>query len=179
LEGSLVMVKEKAMQHGIQISKDFDGVPENIIADERKLQQILYNLLSNAVKFTPDGGSISLSAQYLSYQNGHWFCREDHPAVLPLDADNPLMKGGLISISLQDTGVGISPKDLERIFEPFEQAENSLSRPFQGTGLGLSLARKMVELHGGKIWAESEGKGTGSKFIFVIPDNRRNKSPED
>jgi signal transduction histidine kinase len=79
------------------------------------------------------------------------------------------MKGGLISISLQDTGVGISPKDLERIFEPFEQADNSPSRPFQGTGLGLSLARKMVELHGGKIWAESEGKGTGSKFTFIMP----------
>lgn len=179
LEGSLVMVQEKAMQHGIQISKDFDGVPETIDADERKLKQILYNLLSNAVKFTPDGGSISLSAQDLSYQDGHWFCREEHPVVLPLDADNPLMRGRLISISLQDTGVGISPKDLERIFEPFEQVESSLSRLFQGTGLGLSLTRKMVELHGGKIWAESGGKGKGSKFIFVIPPNRRNKSPEN
>jgi signal transduction histidine kinase len=179
LEGSLVMVQEKAMQHGIQISRDFDGVPEAIHADERKLKQILYNLLSNAVKFTPDGGTISFSAQYLSYRDGHWFCREDRPVVLPPDADNPLMRGGLINISLQDTGVGISPKDLERIFEPFEQAEKSPSRPFQGTGLGLSLTRKMVELHGGKIWAESGGKGKGSKFIFIIPDNRRNKSPED
>ena len=160
------------MKHGIQILKDFDGVPEVIQADERKLKQILYNLLSNAVKFTPDGGSISLSAQYLSYQDGHWFCREDRPVVLPLDADDPLLRRGLISISLQDTGVGISPKDLERIFEPFEQVENSLSRLFQGTGLGLSLTRKMVELHGGKIWAESEGKGKGSKFIFVIPEQQ-------
>jgi signal transduction histidine kinase len=169
LEGSLVMVQEKAMQHGIQISKDFDGIPENIIADERKLKQILYNLLSNAVKFTPDGGSISLSAQYLAFQDGRWFCREGRPAVLPLDADNPSMKGGVVSISLQDTGVGISPKDLERIFEPFEQVESSGSPSNQGTGLGLSLARRLVELHGGRIWAESEGKGKGSKFSLVIP----------
>jgi signal transduction histidine kinase len=167
------------MQHGIQISRDFDGVPETIDADERKLKQILYNLLSNAVKFTPDRGSISFLAQHLSYRDGHWLCGEEHSVVLPLDADDPLTREGLISISLQDTGVGISPKDLERIFEPFEQAETSPSRPFQGTGLGLTLTRKMVELHSGKIWAESEGKGKGSKFTFVIPAKKGKKSIED
>ena len=178
LEGCLGMVKEKAMQHRIQLLNDLDGLPETAHADERKLKQILYNLLSNAVKFTPDGGSISLSARYLSYQSGHWFSRGNQPVVLPLDADDPLMRESLINISLQDTGVGIDPKYLDRIFEPFEQVENSLSRRFQGTGLGLSLSRKMVELHGGKIWAESEGEGKGSKFILLIPDNGKNKFTE-
>jgi signal transduction histidine kinase len=178
LEGCLGMIKEKAMQHRIQLLNDLDGLPETANADERKLKQILYNLLSNAVKFTPDGGSISLSARYLSYQSGHWFSRGDQPVGLPLDADDPLRKANLISISLQDTGIGIDPKYLDRIFEPFEQVENSLSRRFQGTGLGLSLSRKMVELHGGKIWAESEGEGKGSKFILLIPDSRRNNFTE-
>jgi signal transduction histidine kinase len=179
LEGSLVMVQEKAMKHGIRISKNFDGVPETIQADERKLKQILYNLLSNAVKFTPDGGEISLSAERLSYQDGRWFSREGRPAVLPPDVDTTLRSGGAIRISLQDTGIGIGRSDLERIFKPFEQVQNASSRFFQGTGLGLSLSRKMVELQGGKIWAESDGKGKGSKFIFVIPHNRGNIPSEN
>jgi signal transduction histidine kinase len=169
LEASLVMIQEKALKHGLQISKNFDGIPETIHADQRKLKQILYNLLSNAVKFTPDGGSLFLSAEYLSYRDGHWFGQEGRPADLALGADHPLTNGDMIRISLQDTGIGISPKDLERIFEPFEQVRPSSSRLFEGTGLGLSLSRKMVELHGGKIWAESEGEGKGSRFIFVIP----------
>jgi signal transduction histidine kinase len=169
LEGSIVMIQEKAMKHGIRISKNFAGAPETIHGDERKLKQILYNLLSNAVKFTSDGGEISLSAEPLSCREGHWLFRDGRPTEMPPDIDAALMNGNAIRISLQDTGIGIGRSDLERIFKPFEQVESSASRLFQGTGLGLSLSRKMVELHGGKIWAESEGKGKGSKFIFVIP----------
>ncbi len=170
LEGSLGMIKEKAMNHRIRLLKDMDGIPEVIRADERKLKQILYNLLSNAVKFTPDGGSVTLSARYLSLRDGQWFTCDGQPVESPLDGDELLRNGkGLIEISVQDTGIGIRGKDLQRIFERFEQVENSASRRFAGTGLGLSLSKRLVELHGGKIWAESEGEGKGSKFVLLVP----------
>jgi hypothetical protein len=74
-----------------------------------------------------------------------------------------------LKVSVADTGIGLKPEDLTRIFSPFEQVDNSASRQFQGTGLGLSLTRNLVELHGGQIWAESEGPDHGSAFHFVIP----------
>jgi signal transduction histidine kinase len=157
------------MKHRIRLLSDIDGIPEAIQADERKLKQILYNLLSNAVKFTPDGGSVVLSARYLSFREGQWFNPDGQPVGLPLEGDDLVMKGkGLIDISVQDTGIGIKGEDLQRIFNSFEQVEGSASRRFAGTGLGLSLTKRLVELHGGRIWAESEGEGKGSKFSFVI-----------
>jgi len=77
--------------------------------------------------------------------------------------------GTNLAVSVSDTGIGISPRDRERIFQAFEQVDSSLSRQEQGTGLGLTLTKQMVELHGGRIWAESEGLGKGSTFTFVIP----------
>jgi signal transduction histidine kinase len=74
-----------------------------------------------------------------------------------------------LKIAVQDTGIGINPNDQRRIFHPFEQVENSRSRKYQGTGLGLSLSKRLVELHGGWIWVESEGEGKGSLFTFIIP----------
>ena len=170
LESGMGMVKEQAMKHRIEFSTDIDGSIEAIQADERKLKQILYNLLSNAVKFTPDGGLVTITARYLSPREGQWFTRQGQPIRLQLDGSDPLLKGEqLIGISLQDTGIGIKGEDLQRIFAPFEQGDSSLSRRYQGTGLGLSLTKRLVELHGGRIWAESEGKGKGSRFIFVMP----------
>lgn len=158
------------MKHMIQLLTDIDGIPEAIQADERKLKQILYNLLSNAVKFTPDGGSVTLSAWYLSFRDGQWVTGGREAVFWPLDKDDKLRKGGrLIGISVQDTGIGIKWEDLERIFDPFEQGDNSASRRYQGTGLGLSLTKRLVELQEGRIWAESEGEGRGSKFTLVIP----------
>ncbi len=156
LENSLYMIKEKAQKHGIRLVTDFDGILEFMRADERKMKQILYNLLSNAVKFTPDGGGVCLGARWHS---------ENPP-------NSPWIKGGeggFIEISVEDTGIGIKREDLQRIFAPFEQVESSTSRRYQGTGLGLSLTRRLVELHGGKIWAESAGEGKGSKFTFILP----------
>jgi len=170
LKNSLSMVKEKAMKHRIQLQTDIDGIPEKIQADERKLKQILYNLLSNAEKFTPDGGSVTLSAWHLSFRDGQWVTGDREAVFWPMDKDDNLRKRGrLIGISVQDTGIGIKWEDLERIFAPFEQGDNSASRRYQGTGLGLSLTKKLVELHGGRIWAESEGEGKGSKFTIVVP----------
>ena len=144
MQNSLIMVKEKAAKQGIRLSLDTDGIPETITADERKLKQILYNLMANAVKFTPDRGNVNCTARHL-------------------DSD------GCVEISVTDTGIGLKPNDLERIFDPFEQVNGSAGRQYKGTGLGLSLTKKLVELHGGRIWAESAGEGKGSKFSFTLP----------
>ena len=164
LEGSLSMLKEKALQHRIRLEKDIDGVPELIKADERKLKQILYNLLSNALKFTPDGGSVRLGASLIS---GFGFPISD----LKKETEDSAIRNpqSAIQISIADTGIGIKQEDLQRIFDSFEQVESSAGRRYQGTGLGLSITRKFVELSGGKIWAESAGLGKGSQFTFIIP----------
>ena len=140
---TLIMVKEKAVKHSISLTPRFQEIPATIWADERKLKQIIYNLLSNAVKFTPDGGKVELEVQRLDGQG--------------------------IKITVSDTGIGLSETDRERIFQPFEQGDNSAGRKYQGTGLGLSLTKRLVELHGGRIWAESEGEGKGSTFHFLVP----------
>ena len=156
LENSFSMVKEKALKHGIKLSNSLNGIPDTITADERKFKQIIYNLLSNAVKFTPDGGTVSLTAQ---------ICKLDDSKFS--DMENTNDSG--IKITITDTGIGIHPNELDRIFNPFDQVETSKSRKFQGTGLGLSLTRRLVELHGGRIWAESDGEGRGSTFSFILP----------
>jgi signal transduction histidine kinase len=156
LTNSLIMIKEKALKHGIKLETELDGIPEIIQADERKLKQILYNLLSNAVKFTPDAGHILLAAKCVSNT-------DIQVQGLPASDKN------YIQISVTDSGIGLKEDDLERIFQPFEQADNSASRLFQGTGLGLSLTKSLVELHGGHIWVTSEGEGKGTAFFFCIP----------
>ena len=155
-ENSLLMVKEKAMKHGINLSNHTNGIPSTIMADERKLKQILYNLLSNAVKFTPDGGKVSVTARICDNNN----------AEFSIAANNQSCG---IQVSVSDTGIGLKPEDVERVFSPFEQVDSLFSRKFQGTGLGLSLTKSLVELHGGKIWVESEGEGKGATFSFYIP----------
>ncbi len=172
MENSLIMVKEKALKHGIHLKTEVNGIPGAIVADERRLKQVFYNLLSNAVKFTPDGGSITLGARMLSVRNGA-FKRGDG-SIFNLPTANgldPAIDGNYAEISVTDSGVGISVEDLDRIFDPFEQADNSATRKYQGTGLGLSLTRKLVVLHGGRIWAESHGLKKGSTFRVLIPIN--------
>jgi signal transduction histidine kinase len=151
MENSLSMIREKAMKHRIKVTTEIPEQPDAFLADERKLKQILYNLLSNALKFTPDGGSLWVRVAPEEEAS------PDHPAL---------------RFTVADTGVGMNAPDLKRIFLPFEQADNSASRKFQGTGLGLALTRKFVELHGGTIWAESEGEGKGSRFHFILPLQR-------
>ena len=156
LNNSLVMFKEKTLRHSIKTAINTNGIPSTITADERMLKQIMYNLLSNAVKFTPNGGNVTVSASscYLSENND--------------PCENETTRSG-IKISVSDTGIGLKPDDFSRIFNSFEQVENTASRKFMGTGLGLSLTKKLVEMHRGKIWVESEGNGKGATFIFCIP----------
>jgi len=143
LENCLIMIREKALIHHLSIHFSISPELEDLIiwADERKLRQILYNLLSNAAKFTPDGGSITLSGK-----------KDDE----------------YLTIAVADTGIGIKPEDKDRIFGKFEQVDSSLSREQQGTGLGLALTKRLAELHGGRIWVESEGEDKGSTFYFSI-----------
>ncbi len=147
IEHSLMMVKEKCLKHRIdltsQISDETEGL--EVMADERKLKQAMFNLLSNAVKFTPDGGKITVEARR----------REEE-----------------IRVSVADTGIGIKPENQRRIFGEFEQVDTRVGEKQQGTGLGLALTRKLVDLHGGQIWVESEGEGKGSIFTFTIPLHR-------
>jgi signal transduction histidine kinase len=164
LARSFSLIKEKSMKHGIKLSTNIDDVPTYIVADERKLKQILYNLLSNAVKFTPDGGLIEVTAESI-HKSDIKAQKPLVPKVEEIDTDT----SDFVGISVKDTGIGISPESLERIFDPFEQVENAISQRFKGTGLSLSLTKRLVELHSGKIWAESEGDGKGSTFRFIIP----------
>lgn len=155
IERCLVLFKEKAMKHGIKLTSEVDEGIVNIVADERKIKQVMFNLLSNAMKFTPDGGSVRVTV------------RLTPPASPP-----PLkLRGGegeLIEISVTDTGIGIAPEDIGKLFQPFQQIEHHLSKQYEGTGLGLKLCKDFVELHGGRIWVESE-LGKGSRFVFTIP----------
>jgi signal transduction histidine kinase len=143
LNNSLLMIKEQALQHHVELSISIDGGIGLVRADERKVKQILFNLLSNAAKFTPDGGKIGIEAKK----------RGDTEVV----------------VSVWDTGLGIEEKDTEKVFQEFQQIDSVYSRKHPGTGLGLSLTKRFVELHGGTIWSESAGRNTGSRFSFTLP----------
>lgn len=164
LNSSMSMLKEKAMKHniGLNLAIEPDAAIE-MESDERKLKQILFNLLSNAVKFTPDGGAVCVSARR---SQGSRF--EDPDSNSKLKIQNSELQRDFVEISVEDTGIGIKPEDLEKLFKPFSQLESSYDKKYEGTGLGLALAHNMVELLGGKIYVESEF-GKGSRFAFVLP----------
>jgi signal transduction histidine kinase len=142
IDNARTFVRERAVKHGITLDVDVDDRLGEYVGDERKIKQILLNLLSNAVKFTPEGGRISITA-------------------------NKTDNGAEISVS--DTGIGIALEDQPKIFEEFRQVGSDSTHKTEGTGLGLTLAKKFVELHGGRIWVES-AVGKGSTFIFTLPD---------
>ena len=147
----------KALANKKNITLDFQierDLPQ-VFADEAKFKQILYNLLSNAIKFTPEAGRVTVQASRQAQGSAP-------------GAGNPA--GDLLAISVSDTGIGIHPRDHERIFLEFEQVDSSYGRQQQGTGLGLALTKRLIEMHGGRIWVQSEGvEGKGSTFSFVMP----------
>jgi signal transduction histidine kinase len=141
LGNALTLVSERAARGGITIESEIDESLADMTGDERKIKQILLNLLSNAVKFTPEGGRVTLTAS---------------------GTESALV------IAVRDTGVGISAEDQERIFEEFRQVGTDYARKVEGTGLGLTLTRRFVELHGGEIVVDSE-LGAGSEFRITLP----------
>ncbi|HKY33880.1 MAG TPA: ATP-binding protein [Candidatus Polarisedimenticolia bacterium] len=141
LEMALSTIKPLAADKRIELSVSDTSEPAPITADPAKVKQILYNLLSNAVKFTPEGGRVAVSVS---------------------------RRAGFVSIAVTDTGIGIAPQDRERIFSEFLQLDGSYARRYQGTGLGLALVKRYVEMHGGRIHVES-AEGSGSRFVFELP----------
>jgi signal transduction histidine kinase len=140
IDNTLTLVRERAGHRGIALHQETDEGLGQIRGDERKIKQVLLNLLSNAIKFTPDGGRIDVRARAVD---------------------------GAIEVSVSDAGVGIAPEDQEAIFEEFRQV-GTAAKKVEGTGLGLALARKFIELHAGRIWVESQ-LGVSSTFTFTIP----------
>ncbi|TAL24946.1 MAG: PAS domain S-box protein, partial [Nitrospirae bacterium] len=167
LNGSVLIFKEKAMKQDIELSLRIEPDADiEIEADARKSKQIMFNLLSNALKFTPKGGSVSVSARLISdfgFRNAE--LKDEKSAIRNQQS---AMAGDFIEISVADTGVGIKAGDMPKLFKEFTQLESAYTKSYEGTGLGLALSKKLVELHGGKIRAESE-PGKGSRFVFVIP----------
>jgi len=136
------IIREMVNKKGVNLQINIPDDLPNIYADLVKFKQIMFNLLSNAVKFTPQKGSITVDVKFNDNQ---------------------------FYISVKDTGIGISKEDQKTIFDEFKQVDSSRSREYEGTGLGLALTKKIVELHGGKIWVKSEGLGLGSEFSFALP----------
>jgi PAS domain S-box-containing protein len=162
IDNSLMMIKEKAAKHGITLKKEVARKirETEIIADQRRLKQILYNLLSNAAKFTPDGGTITVRADRVREKT----CAGSETGRNETRLDEPC-----VEISVTDTGPGIDPAYHEKVFEPFFQINRTRQGKNPGTGLGLSLTRDLVTLHCGKIFLVSEGQGKGSTFSVIIP----------
>jgi signal transduction histidine kinase len=142
IDNARTFVRERATRHGITLDVAIDDRLGDFVGDERKIKQVLLNLLSNAVKFTPEGGRVGINAKQTN---------------------------GAVEISVSDTGIGIAPEDQPRIFEEFRQVGADYAHKSEGTGLGLTLAKKFVELHGGTIWVTSE-VGKGSTFSFTLPE---------
>ena len=141
LDNSTTLVRERASRHGLSLSLDVEAGLPDWVADERKVKQVVINLLSNAVKFTPAGGRVTLRARGVD---------------------------GGVEVAVIDTGVGIAADQQALVFEEFRQAGGDYLRKAEGTGLGLSLAKRFVELHGGTIRVES-APGQGSTFAFSLP----------
>ncbi|WMW25760.1 PAS domain S-box protein [Methanolobus sediminis] len=139
--GVASVLNSLADKNKINLCIDIDPELKMIVADRTKFKQILANLLSNAIKFTPEKGSVSVRA---------------------------ILQDDSVQISVQDTGIGIAVNDMDKLFQPFKQLNPSLTRKHEGTGLGLALSKKFVEMHGGNIWVESN-VGEGSIFMFTIP----------
>jgi signal transduction histidine kinase len=141
LDNALTLVRERAQRGGVALRLEVDPALGAWRGDERKLKQVMLNLLSNAVKFTPRGGEVSVSAKLVD---------------------------GSTQLAVRDTGVGIALEDRERIFEAFLQAGANADHKREGTGLGLALVRRFVQLHGGSVGVDSE-PGKGSTFTVTLP----------
>ncbi|HEX9389697.1 MAG TPA: sensor histidine kinase [Usitatibacteraceae bacterium] len=143
IDNAIILIRERALRQNLTVLAEIEPSAGEIEADERKVKQVLINLLTNAVKFSYPGGRVRVSARHVTNTN-------------------------TLEISVSDTGLGIAIEDQATIFEEFRQLHNSGNAKHEGTGLGLSLTRRLVELHGGRIWVSSES-GRGATFTFELP----------
>jgi signal transduction histidine kinase len=141
----MTLASQRAVGKDLAVNSDIPTDLPKLMADERMIKQVIVNLLSNAVKFTPDGGSVTVTAA----------CDPDQQILL----------------SVRDNGIGIAEKDIPRAMQPFEQVRRSATLSHSGTGLGLSLSKKLVELHGAGLFISSE-VGVGTTVTIMFPANR-------
>jgi two-component system CheB/CheR fusion protein len=142
LEEAFVLFKQQVVEKKIELSLEIPKDISNVEADERRFKEMIFNLLANAIKFTPEGGKVGVRVF-------------GHPEE--------------IEFEVWDTGVGIAPENMSKMFNVFMRIEPSFSKATEGTGLGLSYTKKLVELHGGRIWIKSDGLGKGAQVSFVLP----------
>ncbi|MCY7380253.1 MAG: PAS domain S-box protein [Gemmatimonadaceae bacterium] len=164
-ENSLSVVREKAAAREIRLSMNAGAEVGILLADARKVKQIAYNLLSNAVKFTGEGGEVTLRARRVSREAVEARRTSMIDPYIPSDSEGVT---DFLEISVRDTGIGIAPEALERLFKPFSQIDSGLSRKFEGTGLGLAMVKQLAALHGGSVAVEST-VGVGSCFTVWLP----------
>jgi PAS domain S-box-containing protein len=161
-QSSLAFIKQQALQKRIQLQVKIQPNLPELLLDERRIRQVLINLLNNAVKFTPEGGRITLE---VSRQ------RTSPNAEITSWQD-------FIRIAVMDTGIGIAPENLNKLFQPFIQIDSALNRQYTGTGLGLALVKRLVEIHNGKVGVRSQ-LGVGSCFTVDLPfGNFEGATPE-
>lgn len=151
-QSSLAFIKQQAFQKRIQVEFNIPPQLPKLLLDERRIRQVLINLLNNAVKFTPEGGQISLEVTH------HRLVTKE-----PLQSSQDFIR-----IAVIDTGIGIAPENLHKLFQPFVQIDSALNRQYNGTGLGLVLVKRLVELHNGRVEVNSE-IGVGSCFSINLP----------
>lgn len=156
-ESSLVFVKQQAFKKQIQLTSDILDTITTITVDELRIKQVLINLLTNAIKFTPEGGQVTLKVTVKPIPNSE-------AALEPERSSNSLV----ILLQVIDTGIGISPTDLAKLFQPFTQIDSSLNRKHMGTGLGLAMVQQIAELHGGWVKVDSQ-PNQGSCFTVALP----------
>ncbi|MBI2332654.1 MAG: GAF domain-containing protein, partial [Chloroflexi bacterium] len=150
VESALDLVTARAVEKSIDIAYIFEGdIPPAIVGDVTRVRQIITNLLSNAVKFT-DKGEVVLTVSSQRYKNGG------------------AKEKSLLTFAVRDTGIGLTPDGMSRLFQSFTQADSSTTRKYGGTGLGLAISKRLTEMMGGTMWAMSDGPGHGSTFIFSI-----------
>ncbi len=153
-------LSEVAKEKDLIISYNPSGNPVEVYADLNRIEQVLTNLVSNAIKFTPNSGKIEITSQVVNARELQY--------DQSFEEDIKNLQGNYLQICVEDHGIGIERKDLNHVFDKFAQIENSLSRQVGGSGLGLPIARQLIESHNGAIWCDSE-INKGSRFYFVIP----------
>jgi len=167
LEDILVIGRGLAHKKSQTVKAEIQAGLPPLRVDAVRFKQILFNLLSNAVKFTPESGLITVTARKVDQSTGQVVDSSrpvDQLTTRPIDT-----AGEWLEIAVTDTGIGIKAEEMPLLFQEFTQIERTHAQRQEGTGLGLALTRRLVELHGGRVWAESEGEGRGSTFTMVLP----------
>jgi signal transduction histidine kinase len=156
VDGAADLAQRKGLEISLEVAGGTEALPR-INADPDAIEKVVMNLVGNALKFTEDGGAITVSIEPGGEVDG-------------FDG---------VRVSVRDTGVGLALEQLDRVFDRFSQVDSSATRKHEGTGIGLSLALELVELHGGRIWAESEGEGCGATMIFLLPVGEADEGVEE